>query len=81
MVKFRVTEKLYRDVVFEVECEDRTRDATRELVDSALDEIETDVSSIGMYVELCRTFGKDNVRITDERIYPAEECEFDDWED
>lgn len=81
MVKFRVIEKLYRDVIFEVECGGKGPEETRELVGSALDEIETDVSSIGMYMELCRTFGKDSVRIRDERIYPAEECEFDDWED
>lgn len=76
-VKFQVREKLYADVDFEIECE------SIEQVEAALDQIGDSVSSGDLECALGNIFGGENVYAdgvdSTENIYPADECEFQDW--
>lgn len=78
-VKFRVRETLYADIDFEIECEEPTQ------VEEALDKIGECVDSDELMSQLCDIFGYGNVHadgLNDtDSIYPAEECEFEDWLD
>ena len=72
-------EKLYADVEFEVECE------SQEDLEDALDEIGEDLSADDIDMRLREIFGSENVKSEGingiDNIYPADECEFWDWED
>ena len=78
-IKFSMREKLYADVEFEVECE------SQEDLEDALDEIGEDLSADGIDMRLREIFGSENVKSEGineiDNIYPADECEFWDWED
>lgn len=78
-VKFRVREKLYAEIFFEVECE------SKEQVEAALDQIGECTSSDNLESDLIDIFGFENVRAdgtnSTDNIYPADECEFEDWLD
>ena len=78
-IKFSMREKLYADVEFEVECE------SQEDLEDALDEIGEDLSADGIDMRLRKIFGSENVKSEGingiDNIYPADECEFWDWED
>lgn len=77
-VKFSMREKLYADVNFEIECEDQ------EQVEDALDKIGDCHSADDTAVLLSNIFGCENVKAegvnSTDNIYPADECEFWDWE-
>lgn len=76
-VKFKVREKLYADITFEIECK------SQEQVNEALDQIGDCMSSDDMEGALSNIFGHENVQATGvnstDNIYPADECEFWDW--
>ena len=78
-IKFIMREKLYADVEFEVECE------SQEDLEDALDEIGEDLSADDIDMRLREIFGSENVKSEGingiDNIYPADECEFWDWED
>ena len=78
-IKFSMREKLYADVEFEVECE------SQEDLEDALDEIGEDLSADDIDMRLREIFGSENVKSEGvngiDNIYPADECEFWDWED
>ena len=78
-IKFSMREKLYADVEFEVECE------SQEDLEDALDEIGEDLSADDIDMRLREIFGGENVKSEGingiDNIYPADECEFWDWED
>ena len=78
-IKFSMREKLYADVEFEVECE------SQEDLEDALDEIGENLSADGIDMRLREIFGSENVKSEGingiDNIYPADECEFWDWED
>lgn len=78
-IKFSMREKLYADVEFEVECENQ------EDLEDALDEIGENLSADDIDMRLREIFGGENVKSEGingiDNIYPADECEFWDWED
>ena len=78
-IKFIMREKLYANVEFEVECE------SQEDLEDTLDEIGEDLSADGIDMRLREIFGSENVKSEGingiDNIYPADECEFWDWED
>lgn len=78
-VKFSMREKLYADVDFEIECENQ------EQVIDALDRIGDYHSSDDIAILLSNIFGCENVKAYGingiDNIYPADECEFWDWEE
>lgn len=78
-IKFSMREKLYADVEFEVECE------SQEVLEEALDEIGENLSADDIESRLRSIFGSENVKSDGvngiDNIYPADECEFWDWED
>ena len=78
-IKFSMREKLYADVEFEVECE------SQEDLEDALDEIGEYLSADDIDMSLREIFGSENVKSEGingiDNIYPANECEFWDWED
>ena len=78
-IKFSMREKLYADVEFEVECE------SQEDLEDTLDEIGENLSADDIDMRLREIFGSENVKSEGingiDNIYPADECEFWDWED
>lgn len=78
-IKFIMREKLYANVEFEVECE------SQEDLEDTLDEIGEDLSADDIDMRLREIFGSENVKSEGingiDNIYPADECEFCDWED
>lgn len=78
-VNFSIREKLYADVNFEIECENQ------EQVEDALDRINDCCDADEFYNQLTNIFGYENVKAEGlgsiDNIYPADECEFWDWED
>ena len=78
-IKFIMREKLYANVEFEVECE------SQEDLEDTLDEIGENLSADDIDMRLREIFGSENVKSEGingiDNIYPADECEFWDWED
>lgn len=79
-IGFRVKEKLYASVNFEVECDDQ--DDIQNILDQMLDDM---VNAEDLYCELCEIYGDENVKcygLNDtDNICSEDELEFDDWEE
>lgn len=85
-IKFSMREKLYATIAFEIESDKfETLEEFEEDLNDTLDQIGEDVDSDDMLSNLESIYGVKNVKsegLNDvNSIYPADECEFWDWED
>lgn len=85
-IKFSMREKLYATIAFEIESDKfETLEEFEEDLNDTLDQIGEDVNSEDMLSNLENVYGIKNVKSEGlnevYNIYPADECEFWDWED